>query len=70
VLEEPEHAARQPLAPAQDDRLGAQVSLNLGDELVDGAPAIDARARVAAVTQAGARLAPERFEQLPRSAHA
>ncbi len=44
MLEEAEKAAREPLATAQDDRIGAELALDLRDQLLDVAPAIDARA--------------------------
>jgi hypothetical protein len=40
VLEEAEHAAGEALAAADDDRVGAELALDLGHELLDGAPAV------------------------------
>ena len=70
VLEEPQHAARQPVAPAHDDRLCAEVPLNPRNQLVDRASAVGAGSRVGTVAEPRASLAPERLEQLPRRAHA
>jgi len=70
VLEEAEDAAGETLAATDDDGVGAQLALNLGDELLDRAPAVDAGGPLAAVAETGAGLATERFEQLPWRAHA
>ncbi len=69
MLEEAEHAAGEALAAAHDDRVGAEIALDLRDELLDGAPAVDARRGLAAAAEAGAGLASERFQQLSGRAH-
>jgi hypothetical protein len=42
ALEEAEEATRQSLAPAHDDRLGAELALDLGDQLIDRAAPVGA----------------------------
>jgi hypothetical protein len=42
ALEEPGHATGEAFAPMHDDRVGAELGLDLGNQVLDGAPVIGA----------------------------